>query len=89
MKKDGDKTIYGLADKLNFGKYKGIAVKELVEENPNYLLWCEENIAWFKLSTFARRDANKNKKETRHYSNSGYYDPSNWDTDIYGYSTWD
>ncbi len=35
---------------LNFGKYKGAKVKEVIKEDPHYLKWCWENIDWFKAS---------------------------------------
>lgn len=36
-------------DVLNFGQFKGFTVREAAEENPQYLLWCIENIDWFDL----------------------------------------
>lgn len=38
-----------LDDNITFGKYKGWLIKDLVEHNPQYLLWCQENISWFDL----------------------------------------
>jgi hypothetical protein len=29
--------------KINFGKYKGKTVHEVLEENPQYIKWCIEN----------------------------------------------
>lgn len=36
--------------KFTFGKNKGLYLKDVVEEDPNYVIWCMENIEWFKLS---------------------------------------
>lgn len=27
-----------------FGKYKGKTIKEVMEENPGYIVWCYENM---------------------------------------------
>lgn len=35
---------------FTFGKYKGLYLSDIVEDNPEYVLWCLENIEWFKLS---------------------------------------
>jgi hypothetical protein len=37
-------------DILTFGKYKGWKVDDIAAENPGYLIWCIENIDWFKVS---------------------------------------
>lgn len=31
-------------DKLNFGKYKGMVVSDVIKHNPKYLQWCFENL---------------------------------------------
>lgn len=43
------KTIFNKDMKLTFGKYKGVTVEQLVKDNPEYLLWCHDNIEWFEL----------------------------------------
>lgn len=35
---------------LTFGRYKGLPISIVLEENPEYLLWAENNIAFFMLS---------------------------------------
>lgn len=40
-----DKTI------LTFGKYKGYTASYVINKNPDYLLWCAENIPWFKVDS--------------------------------------
>lgn len=43
------KTIFNKGTRLTFGKYKGVTVEKLIEDNPEYLLWCHDNIEWFDL----------------------------------------
>lgn len=35
--------------KLKFGKYKGRTVREVMDFNPEYLVWAHKTISWFKL----------------------------------------
>lgn len=39
----------GLDDVLSFGRYKGRTIREMLEEDPNYLTWAHTKIGWFKL----------------------------------------
>lgn len=41
--------VYNYEDKLRFGKYKGRKIKDILFENPEYLVWCDETIVWFKI----------------------------------------
>jgi hypothetical protein len=41
--------IYGLLDRIDFGKFNGTKIIKLIEENPSYVRWCTENIDWFDL----------------------------------------
>lgn len=34
---------------LDFGKYKGISIIDVVRKDANYLAWCIENVTWFTL----------------------------------------
>lgn len=43
------KTITNRDHVLTFGKYKGMTLAEVMEFNPDYLLYCQENIDWFDL----------------------------------------
>lgn len=36
--------------KINFGKYKGQEIKELILHNIGYIMWCIKNISWFSLT---------------------------------------
>ena len=40
---------FGLNTKLNFGKYKGSTVQEIIKKDPEYLGWAEDTIDWFVL----------------------------------------
>ena len=35
---------------INFGKYKGTAIKQLILEHIGYIYWCLDNLKWFKLN---------------------------------------
>lgn len=43
------KHIWGLNDVLSFGKYKGSTIKDVIKEEPSYLIWCQQNVGWFEL----------------------------------------
>ena len=36
--------------RINFGKYKGTAIKQLILEHIGYIYWCLGNLTWFKLN---------------------------------------
>jgi len=36
-------------DKFNFGKYRGQTLKKVNDNDPDYLLWCEDNVKGFKI----------------------------------------
>lgn len=42
---------------FTFGKHKGKTVKEVMETDPSYLLWADENVDGFKLSDYLRDKA--------------------------------
>lgn len=41
--------IYDLDTKLRFGKYKGYTVEDVLEKDPEYLLWLLENVEHFEV----------------------------------------
>lgn len=43
------KRIWGINDILSFGKYKGSTIKDVIKEEPSYLIWCQNNVGWFEL----------------------------------------
>lgn len=43
-------TIYNLHDSLPFGKHKGQTIHQVLQSDPNYLLWCVEKLDRFAMS---------------------------------------
>jgi hypothetical protein len=43
------KKIWGLKDKMGFGKYAELTVEELIKEDPDYLAWAADSVDWFSL----------------------------------------
>lgn len=39
----------GRDDVLSFGRYKGRTIREMLEDDPDYLTWAHTHIGWFKL----------------------------------------
>jgi hypothetical protein len=35
---------------LTFGKYKGNSIARMIEDNPAYMIWLDENVAHFSLT---------------------------------------
>lgn len=48
---------YTYDDIIDFGKYKGFTVEEVLDKNPGYLIWSHSHIAWFILSEEVKGDA--------------------------------
>lgn len=44
------KEIYGLQDKIPFGKLKGKTIKEIIELSSSYLDWALKNVQGFRLT---------------------------------------
>lgn len=43
-------TIYNLHNSLPFGKHKGQTIHQVLQSDPNYLLWCVEKLDRFAMS---------------------------------------
>ena len=43
-------TIYKLEDKLPFGKHKGHTIRQVLQSDSSYLLWCMEKLDRFAMS---------------------------------------
>lgn len=43
-------TTYNLNDKLSFGKHKGQTIRQVLQSDPSYLLWCVEKLDRFAMS---------------------------------------
>lgn len=55
---------------MTFGKYKGKTVKEVIFEDPSYLLWADDNVEGFELSDYLRDKAEEMSAE------EDYWEPS-------------
>lgn len=55
---------------MAFGKYKGKTVKEVMYEDPSYLLWADDNVEGFELSDYLR------DKAEEFYAEEHLYEPS-------------
>ena len=42
--------IKGLDYHFNFGKHNGQTIEEVLELDPSYLIWVNNNITWFKIN---------------------------------------
>lgn len=45
---------------MTFGRYKGRTIEEMLEEAPDYLIWANSNIDWFKLEPGILEEAYEN-----------------------------
>lgn len=43
-------TTYKLTDKLPFGKHKGQTIRQVLQSDPSYLLWCVEKLDRFAMN---------------------------------------
>ena len=48
--KQNKRYIYGLNDQLTFGKHKGHTIRQLLQQQPDYLLWVVEDLKHFAMS---------------------------------------
>ena len=40
---------HSLTDVMTFGKHKGKTVKEVINSNPEYIVWVVRNVFWFDI----------------------------------------
>lgn len=52
---------------FTFGKHKGKTVKEVMFEDPSYLLWADDNVEGFELSDYLRDKAEQIDNEMNDY----------------------
>ena len=50
---DRTPAYYGLHARLDFGKYAGMIIEDVVHTDPRYLRWLNNTSAWFKLQNDA------------------------------------
>ncbi len=48
--KKSKKHIYGLANALLFGKYKGQTLRQVIDKHSDYIVWCVENVGSFQMN---------------------------------------
>lgn len=41
--------------RISFGKYKGEYILMVIAEHPGYIMWCFENIHWFRLDSIEQK----------------------------------
>lgn len=46
-----------------FGKYRGYPLEEVIELDPHYVRWCEDEIAGFRLGADARAELEVSEEE--------------------------
>lgn len=44
-------TLYTEETILDFGKYKGFTLDLIISTDPNYIIWCVENVEWFNFDS--------------------------------------
>jgi hypothetical protein len=65
--------ICTLQTKLNFGKFKGYTVEEIIDNgDASYLEWAEDTIDWFELTDDVRRRID----EDLHSDHTSWHDDS-------------
>ena len=48
--KSGNLVLYDINTNIDFGKYKHLEIKYIINSNPNYLIWAIQNIIKFRLT---------------------------------------
>lgn len=46
------KKVYGVQDVFTFGKYKGNTVEDVIHDDYGYIVWCLDNLEWFKVDEY-------------------------------------
>lgn len=41
---------YGLYNMIDFGKHEGRHIRQIIQDDPDYLVWCLENVSGFELT---------------------------------------
>ena len=61
------KAPLGLSYVFTFGKFKDYTIQHVIDEEPNYVLWCIENIEWFDVEPFIEDMAEENQEPDMSY----------------------
>lgn len=46
----------GIHDVMTFGKHKGSAILDVLNEDPSYLVWCIKNVSGFKIDEVLKEE---------------------------------
>lgn len=46
-------------ENFTFGKYKGEKIMDIIKDNPEYVRWCGQNVAWFELTVEQAKELSK------------------------------
>lgn len=75
-----DKSVYGITDRINFGKYKGVEIKQLLktDKGKSYLFWCLDYIRWFDLEEDVMKILFDKETHSTDYCYDGYDEDYMW-----------
>jgi hypothetical protein len=84
MPRDNTPATYGLKDTFNFGKYRGRTLESVLNEDPQYIAWANQNVDFFVVSNEILSKANLLKTYQNAPRHSYYYDE-----DFEDYFSWE
>jgi hypothetical protein len=64
--------IVETATRLSFGKYRGASIADVLAEDPQYLVWAQENVGGFDLHHSLLEIAESDAERTRWELMSGF-----------------
>lgn len=67
-----------LQRKISFGRYQGHTWAFVLEENPSYIIWADENVEWLSIPSEIVTQAEANKS-AREYSQNHTSADLSWD----------
>jgi len=67
-------------ENFTFGKYKGEKVMDIIKDNPEYVHWCGQNVAWFELTVEQAKELSKQMEIVIERENARH---RKWENDIY------
>jgi hypothetical protein len=73
-----------LNKKMTFGKYKGCTIEEVLYHHPSYIVWCINNVRFFKINEELENEIIKRYEDDRSNKYGCCYGDS--DADDYGFS---
>ena len=66
------KAPLGLDYIFTFGKHKDEYIRDVLETDPSYIIWCNDNINWFEVEAFICDIALEKIAENNQGSSDGY-----------------